>query len=175
MKSQLSMLANYNLRMNKQVYTCIEGLSSESFIEDRGLYFGSICGTLNHLLVGDILWLKRFASHPSTFAALDYVRRLEKPTALDAVIYTDFKALKAVRIRMDAMLCEFIQSLNETDLKGSLSYKNTKGDSFCKSMAALLLHLFNHQTHHRGQITTVLNQLGFDYGVTDLLLEIPDR
>ena len=69
---------------------------------------------------------------------------------------------------------QFINELQEIDLSQSLTYTNTKGVSFSKPFSQLLLHLFNHQTHHRGQVTTLLNQMTIDIGETDLLMLIDD-
>lgn len=174
LKSHFELLASYNLWMNENLYSASKHLSDDELSSDRGAYFGSIIGTLNHILVGDIIWLKRFAEHPSEFAALSYVRALTMPSSLDTQLYDNINALFVERVKLDKVITTFCSELNEDHLNSTLSYKNTKGKLFHKKISDLLLHLFNHQTHHRGQISTLLNQQGIDVGATDLLLKIPE-
>ncbi len=175
MKSNLELMAFYNRRMNKSVYEAAGTLTADELEKDRGAFFGSITGTLNHILVGDILWLKRFASHQMNFPSLDYVRAIETPTALNAILYSKLAALAQARIKMDEVIVRFTSELTDQAITIPLAYKNTKGQLFSKNFGSLLLHFFNHQTHHRGQVSTLLYQAGVDIGVTDLLIDIPDE
>lgn len=175
LKSNFELMADYNQWINKSFYEAASKLSAEELSKDRGAFFGSIIATLNHILVGDIIWLKRFADHPAQFKTLDYVRLLNNPKGLNDVLYSELEALLEVRATMDSVIQEFTRELSQDVLLSSLSYYNTKGERSAKNLGQLILHLFNHQTHHRGQVSTLLNQAGVDVGVTDLLLKIPNE
>jgi len=175
MKSNFELMAAYNQSMNQRLYESTSVLSLSELEKDRGAYFKSIIGTLNHILVGDIIWLKRFANHKTEFNSLEYVRNLLSPNTLDEILHSTFEPLKEARIEMDKAFLNFTSEVVESDLSGVIEYKNTKGLDFCKNFGQVLQHVFNHQTHHRGQVTTLLSQVGIDVGVTDLLLWIPDE
>ncbi len=174
-KTNFVLLAEYNQWMNQSVYEAASGLSIESLNADQGAYFKSILGTLNHILVGDTIWLKRFSDHPSQLASLDYVRSLQTPKALDVILYKEFETLRGFRSQLDQTINEFANQLSDEMLASPLSYRDTKGIAFTKNLGHLIQHFFNHQTHHRGQVTTLLSQAGIDVGVTDLLLGIPNE
>jgi len=150
-------------------------LSTEDFVSDHGAFFGSVCGTLNHILVADIIWLKRFAGHPARHAALEPVRGLPMPTALNQLLHQQLAPLSEQRRLLDGVIRQWADSLSDRDLEQVLHYANTKGVEFDRPFAALLMHFFNHQTHHRGQATTLLNQLGQDVGVTDLVAMLSEQ
>ncbi|WP_432473005.1 DinB family protein [Amphritea sp. HPY] len=174
MKAHFELLAGYNQSMNEQLYHAASMLDAEQLGEDRGAFFGSVSGTLNHLLVGDIIWLKRFAEHPVGFASLEPVLTFPSPAALSEILFSDFTELHRVRMVLDTIIQSFALEAREEDYAVALAYNNTKGKAFVKPFGFLVQHLFNHQTHHRGQISTLLSQSGVDPGVTDLLMLIPD-
>jgi uncharacterized damage-inducible protein DinB len=141
---------------------------------DRGAFFRSIIGTLNHIVAGDITWLKRFAAHPSGHPALDMIRSWPTPAALDILLYEDLAMLRQQRQQLDATIEAWAADLTTSDLTHVLRYANTKGIVAERHFGNLVLHFFNHQTHHRGQVTTLLHQAGQDVGPTDLLMVIPN-
>ena len=100
---------------------------------------------------------------------------MKPPAALSQVLYRDLSALFDVRKQLDATIVAWAGELTLADLDHVLEYRNTKGDPKRKLFGSLVLHLFNHQTHHRGQATTLLSQAGLDVGVTDLLALIPEQ
>lgn len=167
--NQLVLLAEYNQLMNKRQYAAASNLSETDLREDKGAFFKSVLGTLNHILVGDILWLKRFAAHSSSRDALSYFNELEKPKSLDAILFTNFDELKIAREKIDQIIIEWIKQLSDTDLTNCISYTNMAGNSFSKQFSSLINHLFLHQVHHRGQVTTLFSQCGVDFGETDLI------
>ncbi|QWF71872.1 DinB family protein [Methylomonas paludis] len=171
----ISLMANYNSWMNAKLYSAAGQLATEELLADRGAFFGSILGTLNHIVVADTIWLKRFAAHPGQHFALEPIRQLPAPVSLDQLLCTDISSLAERRYWLDAIITTWTQSLTETDLDHILPYTNTKGIPADKVFFSLLMHFFNHQTHHRGQATTLLFQLGIDVGVTDLLALIPNQ
>jgi len=171
--SNFQLMADYNQWMNRQVYDAAAKLSSRDLASDRGAFFGSVIGTLNHVLVGDVIWLKRFACHPENLNSLNYVRALDSPQSLDSILHSDLSALRKNREKIDAIILQFTDELTPLIVESSLSYRNMKNDPHEKKFGFLIQHFFNHQTHHRGQVTTLLSQLGVSVGVTDLLERIP--
>ena len=169
------LMSKYNASMNAQVYAAAAKLPVEALAVDRGAFFKSILGTLNHVVVADHIWLKRFALHPAGHAALAPVADLVMPSSLDQILFPDFSALRAHRQMLDRMISAWAGTLTDADLAHTLDYKNTKGMPFRKNFGGLVMHFFNHQTHHRGQVTTLLMQAGQDVGVTDLLMLIPNQ
>lgn len=167
------LMAHYNAWMNAKVYETAAALSPEALALDRKAFFKSILGTLNHIVVADTLWLKRFAMHPSHPAALDPVPALESPTALNQILFNDLSSLAAHRKMLDGVINAWAATLTDADLSNGLRYANTRGEQFTRRFSSLIMHFFNHQTHHRGQATALLMQAGLDVGVTDLLALIP--
>lgn len=163
------LLARYNAWMNERLYAASARLPVEELQRDRGAFFGSLLGTLNHLAVADTIWLQRFATHPAQHGELESVRRLPRPSSLDEILYADLEALGEYRRWLDTLIEEWCRALSASDLEHVLRYSNTRGIAAHKPFDRLLLHFFNHQTHHRGQATTLLSQAGEDVGVTDLL------
>ncbi len=174
-KEHFELLAAYNQWMNSKVYEAAGHLGAKKLAEDRRAFFGSILGTLNHILVADTIWLKRFATHPSCLTSLSEVAYLPNPSSLDQILFADFAALSERRIWLDRQIISWVSELSDADLDLVLSYHNTRGVAANKRFSSLVLHFFNHQTHHRGQVSTLLSQAGEDIGVTDLLAQIPEE
>ena len=169
----IELLAAYNQWMNTKVFDSAMQLEDKELAADKGAFFGSILGTLNHILVGDTIWLQRFARHPANYVALETVRNLSKPDSLDQVLFADIRSLKQHRDMIDFTITQWASSIAEIDLDLALQYADMKGQASNRPFFSLLMHFFNHQTHHRGQVTTLLSQAGIDVGETDLLALIP--
>ncbi|MGJ7903914.1 DinB family protein [Lysobacter sp. 1R34A] len=170
------LMAGYNRWMNDKVYAAAARLPHEAVAEDRGAFFGSILGTLNHLLVADLIWLHRFASfHPTHFEALEPIRTAAPPTAIDQRLHDRLAPLQAQRSELDVRIEDWARGLTDADLDHVLVYANSKGVVSRRDFAGLLMHFFNHQTHHRGQVTTLLTQAGEDVGATDLMVLLPQH
>jgi len=157
-------LARYNRWMNEKVYASSARLSDEDRKRDRGAFFKSIHGTLNHLLLADRVWLARFTRDPSVgdWLGPGGIR------SLDQELHSDFEELRKERVKMDATLDAFVADLDSARLSAPLRYTR-KGTSYEHPLWWAVQHLFNHQTHHRGQVTTLLVQAGVDPGVTDFI------
>lgn len=171
---QIKLFAEYNRWMNERLCDAAAALSEDSLHADSGAYFKSIIGTLNHLLVGDILWLGRFHPHADRYTALSAIAAREKPASFDQILHADIEALRADRYTMDSSIVAWSQQIAEGDLERPLIYRNMRGDTIRKNFGSLVLHLFNHQTHHRGQLTTLLAQAGVRFEPTDLVMLVPD-
>ena len=142
------MFAGYNAWSNERIYNAAEKLSTEEYRADRGAFFKSMHGTLNHLLVADRIWMKRFTGQG------------EAPTKLDAILHDDLASLRAARDREDARISAFIGQLTEDELGANFSYQTIVNPKMVtQPLAPALDHLFNHQTHHRGQAHAVLTGL----------------
>lgn len=146
MTRHFRMLATYNTLANERLYATCASLTDAELRKTRLAFFKSILGTLNHIMVGDRIWLARFAGE-------------EVPsTGLDAILYDDFEQLHAARIYEDARIEDFLKTIDATFLEGAIEYINNEGWVFVDPMPLLLSHFFNHQTHHRGQIHDMLTQ-----------------
>jgi len=155
-------LAAYNRWMNDKIYAASAKLSDEERKRDVGAFFESIHGTLNHLLLGDRLWLGRFIGVPFVVKALNQE------------LYTDFDELRAERTKTDEDIIAWANSLSDAEFDGQMSYMSTVNPQLrTYPFWVAVTQLFNHQTHHRGQVTTLLMQQGIDPGVTDLIW-LPD-
>lgn len=169
------LLAGYNRWMNEKVYAAAGRLDPAALAADRGAFFGSILGTLNHLMAGDLIWFGRLAQHPAKPAALAALSSWPSPTSLNQTLFADFAELRASRERLDAVIEAWAASLTDADLDVELEYRNSQGIAARRDFGGLATHVFNHQTHHRGQVTTLLTQAGQDVGSTDLLLLIKNQ
>lgn len=175
LQQHFEQLATYNQWMNAKVYGAASQMSAAELSNDRGAFFGSIFGTLNHIVVADTLWLKRFATHTSSATTLAVMIPLPTPARLDQNMFDDLEGLRAHRQWLDSVIINWIAALTDDDLNTVLNYQNTKGVESSRYYSSLIVHFFNHQTHHRGQVSTLFSQAGIDIGVTDLLELIPNE
>jgi uncharacterized damage-inducible protein DinB len=166
--------AAYNADMNRNVYAAAATLPHDELVADRKAYFGSILNTLNHIVVADTIWLKRYTAHPAAWPALEAVRAMPMPGALAAPAATDLASLALLRTRLDTIITAWAAQVRPADLAQPFHYQRMNGEPFCKNFGGVVQHFFNHQTHHRGQVSTLLFQQGVDVGVTDLLAWLPE-
>ncbi len=167
------LMSHYSRWMNQRICEAAGELDAAELLADKGAFFGSILGTLNHLAVGDTVWLHRFARHPYRFEALAGLSEFERPSSLRQTIASDLASLADYRLRLDELIARWVAEIRSEHLAAAVPYSTMAGLPFCKPFGPLLQHFFNHQTHHRGQVTTLLYQSGVDVGVTDLLELIP--
>lgn len=166
---QYRVLARYNRWMNRKLFALAGGLEDVVRKRDLGAFFGSVHGTLNHLLLADRAWLFRITKDGERYASKTVAGEPILITGLRHELYADFDVLHRERERTDEDLLEWIYGLDEAALDGTIDYTTTSGEPQSHVLWWAVGHLFNHQTHHRGQLTTLLSQLGLDPGVTDLL------
>lgn len=163
-------LARYNRWFNQRLYDACEHLSDEERKRDRGAFFGSIHGTLNHLVWGDQLWLQRFAAQGASCPALTgELLALPQGAVHEAVLHAQWGDLRAQRERLDEAIETWVRDMPPEFLLKTMRYANSKGTRREHPVWQAMTHFFNHQTHHRGQATTLLAQAGIDPGVTDLI------
>lgn len=149
-------MAAYNGAANDRLYAACSLIDDAARKKDRRAFFRSIHGTLNHLMVGDLIWMARFEGGDAP------------STGLDAELYARFEALARARLALDRRIEKFFAGLEEAALGRAISYVNNQGRTFTDPLALLLPHFFNHQTHHRGQVHAMLMQAGVDPPVLDL-------
>ncbi|KAA2242052.1 DinB family protein [Salinarimonas soli] len=142
------MLAAYNAWANLKVYVAAAALPDADYRADRGAFFKSVHGTLNHLMVADKIWMHRFTGEG------------ESPTRLDAILFEAFPDLRREREREDARIETYAGGLTDAALAGNIRYRTiTRPMDVEQPLAPTLMHFFNHQTHHRGQIHVLLTGL----------------
>jgi len=155
--NNIALMARFNAWVNERVYGCVAGLADADYRKDRKAYFGSIHNTLNHLLVVDRLWTHRVKG-------LDHGLK-----SLDQILYDDFAALRTAREAEDAALIELVDALSDKELQSPVTYSRMIGDgSYTTRRDHILITLFNHQTHHRGQVHDLLCQTQVQPPVLDL-------
>jgi uncharacterized damage-inducible protein DinB len=165
---QFRLMSEYNSLMNDRFYRVVGTLSIEERERDLGVFFRSIHGTLNHILLADRIWMSRFATCTAhKFSSLENAKLIFEFESLKQILYADFGELQSERSITDKLIEQWLQELTPEILATSLHYTNSSGVERSHELWFALTHFFNHQTHHRGQITALLNQLGRDYGVTD--------
>jgi len=163
-------LAKYNRWFNTRLYDACEQLPDDERRRDRGAFFRSIHGSLNHILWADRLWLRRFAAQGMAFPALAAeLLRLPDGAAHDTVILEDWAELRAARAALDLAIEQWVRDMPGDFLLATIRYANMKGLQREHPAWQAMTHFFNHQTHHRGQVTTLLSQSGVDVGLTDII------
>jgi len=164
MKTQLLMLARYNAWATRRLYAHIDALGEDDYRRDAGLFFKSVHGTLNHLLVGEhLVWFERFA------------RGISPRRSLDEEVETDRARLKQALLDGAARWQPLIESMDDERLAGVLSFNSTKGVPSALPFVPTLTHVFNHGTHHRGQITAAITAMGHACPELDLLLMLREE
>jgi uncharacterized damage-inducible protein DinB len=158
-------MAAYNAEMNRRLYAAAARLSDEERRADRGAFWGSIHGTLAHLLWGDRMWMSRFAGWPKPDRAI----RESGGTG------ETFEALQRDREAADAAITEWAAGLDPAWLEGELSwFSGAKQRNVTARRPLLVAHFFNHQTHHRGQVHALLTRAGEQTSDTDLCYIVPE-
>nr|WP_204115156.1 DinB family protein [Shimia biformata] len=154
-------MARYNAWQNRQIQTACAGMTETELRTDRGAFFGSILATLNHLLWGDMIWMSRFDGGPAPRGGIR-----ESPD-----LCPTFAVWSADRFRMDGRIRQWAGGLHNLDLAGDLVwFSGAAGREVSKPVALCVTHMFNHQTHHRGQVHAMLTAAGQTPGDTDLFL-----
>jgi uncharacterized damage-inducible protein DinB len=144
----LPLMARFNAWANGRLYEVVARLPDEAYRADKGAFFGSIHNTLNHLLLVDRLWIGRIEGKDRGIQVLDQI------------LYDDFHALREARREEDRRLVELVDRLGEAELRQPVRYRRMIGDGLEEARAGyILLTMFNHQTHHRGQVHALLTQM----------------
>ena len=150
--------ARYNRWANRRLYDACAQLSPDDYHAARPSFFGSIHATLNHILAGDSIWFGRFTNNVPT-----HIRKLSQ------ILHEDFAGLRAAREAKDAEIIAFADILDEAKLNDTFSYANMAGQKFTDPLFPPLMHFFNHQTHHRGQVHGLLSHTGVSPPELDMI------
>ena len=158
MKDHFEMFAAYNQWANGVIYGAARELSDEELNRNQGAFFGSMIGTLNHLLCADRIWMKRFTGEG------------DAPRALNTILHSRLDELEAARKAEDERIIAWIAGLPQERLAGNFSYTPiTNPEPVTQKLGSALSHFFNHQTHHRGQCHMILTSLGKPSVTLDLV------
>ncbi len=152
------MFGHYNAWANGRIYDAAARLSTEQYRADRGAFFKSVHGTLNHLLATDRIWMRRFTGEGNV------------PDRLEAILFERFVELRAAREAEDRRIISYVDGLDEDRIAGTIKYRRVSSpEQFEQQLAPALAHWFNHQTHHRGQVHALLTGLTGEAPELDLL------
>jgi len=170
-------MANYNHEANNAMFSIIEGLPEETRKRNVRSYYHSIDGIINHIYNSDLLWLVRIKARFPHFASLDASVLDKTPENLHASLFPDFGALRSGRTVLDGIFIQLSAEVDEGVLQKVLDYHNTRGEAKRYILWETMIHIFNHQTHHRGQIAEILDELGTtnDYSNVISYLSEPSR
>jgi len=157
LSAQYRAFAQYNQTMNQRIYEICARIPDEIRKQDSKTYFKSIHGTLDHILLGDRAWMNRLG--PKEYPLVK----------IGCELFSDFDEMATARIDLDADICRWTQTLSEDWLSTEMTWTaSLDGVERTQPVWLLVSQIFNHQTHHRGQLSTLLNQAGHDVGITDL-------
>lgn len=157
-------MARYNLWQNRSLVTAADALDDAARRADRGAWFGSIAATFSHLLWADLTWMSRLEGGPPPGGGI----------AASPALFADWADFRARRSATDLRILDWAVALEPQDLAGDLVWHSAVlGREARRPRALCIAHMFNHQTHHRGQIHAMLTAAGARPGDTDLFL-MPD-
>lgn len=169
MKDLFLLLANYNLETNNSMIKILENLPTEKLIQEMGGFYHSILGTLNHSLVSDINWMKRIANYfPGLLPSAVELPEIP-PNSSNRLLWGSLPKYKSIRVQVDKVITEMVESIPEEQYPLRFHYKNKNDEEENKVGWHLLLHIFNHQTHHRGMIALLLDQLNVTNDYSNLI------
>ena len=157
MKQHFQTFAAYNRWANQRLYAIVARVTDHDYRRDLGAFFDSLHGTLNHILVGDRAWLRRLTGEGPA------------PAGLDEILYEEFSELRAARDAEDQRIVTYVDGLDDAAFSRTVAYANMSGERHEQPVAQILAHVFNHQTHHRGQAHGLLTQLGHAAPALDLM------
>ena len=144
--AHFQMLARYNRVANEKLFEVVAGLERTEYVKQRAGSFGSIHGLLNHIMLGDRIWMARFGGNG------------HHTPPLNTVLFDDFLELRSARADLDGQIEEFFLSLKKESLSCTFRYINNRGVEYVDTATVAIPHFFNHQTHHRGQVHVMLSQ-----------------
>ncbi|GAA0820826.1 DinB family protein [Colwellia asteriadis] len=168
------MLARYNQRINNQLLTCCLTLSNAQLTANTNSFFPTIISYWNHLLFGDLILLGRLAKNNIANISIDDFSKFPTPKSPQDVYYNNLADIAQLREQLDRLIIQYCQQLTDEECRQSINYQTTEGQPMTKVVADVTQHIFNHQTHHRGQLTCILSQFNVDYGSMDLPVIVPE-
>ena len=173
MKTLFQGFARYNSSVNQSVLELITPLKKDEIMKETKAYYPSIFATMLHILITDLNWLRRYRDALKENRALNSSGLLSlEEKDLKKEFESDYTKLFQYRKAVDELILQFVQDLDANRLGSILKYRNFKGEETQKELWKTILHWFNHQTHHRGQISVLLDLLGVDHDFSTLVARI---
>lgn len=155
-------MAAYHRWALSKVLAVVKDIPDEAYHKDMGLFFHSLHATLNHILLADRLWYGRFVGQQISI------------TGLDQQLVADRHELSDALLQQATAWVELVSVLTDQELQGEFTYRDTKGHELTRLRGEVLDHVFNHGTHHRGQLSAAMTQLGYEWPQIDLLYFLPE-
>jgi len=169
MKELFQLMAEYNKQTNQEVLGILEGLPQEQLSKDLGSYYRSILGIMNHILVTDATWIRRFANNlPELNAVTPRLPTFELKTWKD-IVWNSLSLFNPVRTSVDEVIGQAFRLVSEDKYGLKIKYQDYRGQEQHKIAWYAFLHFFNHQTHHRGQVAVLLDQLSVENDFSNLI------
>jgi len=162
------MMALYNQRMNEQLMASCITLSNDILEKETHSFFPNIISYWNHILFGDLILLTRLASNEIAQLGIKDLENFPIPNDPNDIYQKNLPDIAVLRQQVDKVILRFCDNLTDNDCDDVISYETTEGLAITKAVADVTQHIFNHQAHHRGQLTCVLSQFDVDYGCMDL-------
>ena len=173
MKNLFQGFARYNSSVNQSLLELLQPLKKEQIMAETKAYYPSILETLLHILVADLIWLKRYRGILETNKALANTKLLTlEEKGLREELKSNYTKLFQYRKQLDELIILFVKELDEDQMNSVIRYKNYKGEDVEKELWKTLLHWFNHQTHHRGQTSVLLDLVGVDHDFSSVVSRI---
>ena len=173
MKTIMQAFAKYNASVNQSILELLEPLKKEQIMMETKAYYPSLFETLLHNLIADLNWLRRYRDAFRENKALSNTRLVSLETkTLRKEFEPDYTKLFQYRKETDDVIIRFVNELDESHFHLVIKYKNYKGEDIEKEAWKTLLHWFNHQTHHRGQISVLLDMVGVDHDFSSMATRI---
>jgi uncharacterized damage-inducible protein DinB len=161
------LLAQYNQIANQKMNSIIRNLSNEHWNREFSGYFKTIKQLCSHIYIGDYIWLKRFGQFRDYQFAKDAL--FDQTLNYSSKPFDDIAGYIFKREEMDNKLIMFADEITQSDLENIISFANAKGEMVNKNVGGSILHIFNHQTHHRGMISIYLDMMKIDNDFSSLL------
>ncbi len=173
MKTLFQALAKYNGSVNQSVLALLEPLKKDQVMMKTKAFYPSIFETMLHILVSDLNWLRRYRDRFKEIKALGDPKLLSlDEKSLRHEFESDYAKLYQYRKQVDGLIIQWVNEIGESQLNSMLRYKNYKGEEIEKEVWKTVLHWFNHQTHHRGQVSVLLDLLGIDHDYSGLMSRV---
>lgn len=173
MKKLFQGFAQYNSSVNQSLLDLFQPLKREQIMMETKAYYPSIFETSFHILITDLIWLKRYKGMFEGSKALGRSELLMlEEKGLREEFRSDYTRLFQYRKQVDDLIIQFVSELDDDQMNSTIRYKSYKGEEMEKKLWKTLLHWFNHQTHHRGQISVLLDVVGVDHDFSSVLARI---
>ncbi|KAB2826470.1 DinB family protein [Aliivibrio finisterrensis] len=174
LSSNFRMLASYNQRMNKQLLGVCNELTHEQLHQNTDSFFPTIMAHWNHILFGDLIMLQRLVANDLVSVDATVLEKLPVSKSVSDIFASDLNELSELREFIDSIYIDITNQFSADSCNQIVRYRTTEGQVIERTVGEFCQHVFNHQTHHRGQLTCLLSQFGLDFGCTDLPMIVPE-